>query len=367
MKNIRLYAAIIVSLSLCLYVVGCGSAASSSSGTSTAVSGTVSDPHISGAMIFNDINGNDTFDPTIEACATTDGSGGFSFGSAPAAGTTLEMLSKGTHLGRAYDGAKMKKRVDAGGYLNITPLTDWVGHGIPASTIESIMNNYAQITFNANDDIGPDPMGGLGINVISSINDIKRIKAAIVAYSVSRICSDYAGTPNYSASDLTSTFMQTVETAVASAVADGISDILLAKINATIDATALLTGHQMPHATADQVARSAFNIAKFIADKKINSTPKYSWPVSSEAILKKYGQALGMRYYMWDNYYTPPLQPGTNKSGVQLAIESGTVTDEWGITLHPSDIDPGPGGPANPTLVLGFDINISTGTVESLY
>ncbi len=363
----------------CFYVIGCGSNATGGGGSSSSSgnSGKLSDPYISHATL---IERNQYGSVESGMVCTTDANGSFTFPSALTVGDTIEMVNPGNHLGRTYDGALMKKRIDVLGVYNVSPLTDWVSHGITEGAVAGIITNYGGVTIDAGD-VSPDPMGNLhAMQVIGAggIALVKGIKASIVAYSVSRIAVDEYGA-NYTESDLKTTLMQSVESAIGEAVNDGISDNVLNKMNAKI----LYQNAHKPNsnapdmnlATADEIAKSAFNIAKYIADMKIANhaggpAPNwtYPWNQPSDTSLEAYGKSLGMRYYLMDNYplnvAPPQAGPYAGKTAIQIALETGTISDEYGTVITTWEVDPDSSNSLG--AVVGFDINDTTGTVEAL-
>ena len=376
MKNIRVIVPVIICLAFSLYVIGCGSVTGGGGGGGGGSSNTgmLSDPYIDDAIVIVDVNGSGSYDASVtgEMIATTD-AGSFTFPSVPQTGATIEMVTLGTHLGAAYDGELLKMTVDGSGEFNVTPLTNWGTHGITEGAIASLIST-AGITIDASR-IGLDPMSGLSsISTFDSSADIdavKAIKAAIFAYSVSRIAVDLYGA-DYTKSELES--MTTIEVAIATAVNAGISDTLLISINNGIDSiNTTLTSYSLaplPYATADQVSRSAFNIAQYIAWKKINGSSggpgshTYDWwPAGFDANIAKYGQSLGMRYYFMDNYdygepassYAPAGIAG--KKSIVIGLEQGSIPDGFGTIITTFEV--------NPALVDGFRINTTNNSVES--
>jgi hypothetical protein len=207
----------------------------------------------------------------------------------------------------------------------------------------------------------------------AAIEEVKAIKAAIFAYSISRIAVDLYGA-NYTQSQLES--MTTIEAAIAAAVNAGISDTLLIQINNKIDyMNATLESYGLstvPRATADQVSRSAFNIAQYIAYNKINNSsgPQIYdwWPVGFDTKIGQYGQSLGMRYYFLDNYaygtaapLSGPPPDIAGKKPIVIALEQGHIEDGFSNVITTPEVNPG-----TPDNVVGFDIT-NYGTVESLY
>lgn len=384
MKNKVWFSALIVSLCAVsfMFIYGCGNATGGGGGGGGGVityGGRLSDPYIASAEVIVDVNGNHMYDPLVtgEMLDTTEADGSFSFPSAPQFGSTIEMITAGTHLGTDYPGALMRNTVGSDELYNITPLTDWGSKGISDESIAALIG-ASGITIAANA-IGLDPMANLaGITTFdsSAIEEVKKIKASIYAYSVSRIAEDYFGTSNYNLSSLEGTTMKTIEAAIAQAVNSGISDTILVginnqidQVNISIEAMAHSSAYNMPHATADQISRSAFNIAEYIAYMKINesSGPQmYDWTVPWTTI-PLWGQALGMRYYFRDNYNngpTIPNQPGNPYSGLtpaQVALKAGDLHDAFGTAITSSEV--------NPSVKAGYRIitasGPSQGSIES--
>lgn len=380
MKNVRLFVPVALAMLVAFIAVGCGSAASSGGGGggSLGSGGKLSDPYISEA-ILGVRNASGTFDAGM--IVTTDATGGFSFPAGLAIGSTIEMLSMGTHLGASYEGEAMKFIVDGSGNLNMTPLTNWITHGVSEGAIAALISS-AGISIQASN-IGSDPMAGLSdIITIDSdaVNKVKSIKAAIFAYSVSRIANDLFPT-GYTQGSLETTIMKTIEAAIATAVNSGISDTLLISINNQIDSMnttlASYSLEALPHATADQVSRSAFNIAQYIAYMKINKSSTLKsydwWPAGFDAKIALYGQSLGMRYYFMDNYNygvavdTHGAFPAIDgKKSIVIGLEQGSgISDGFGKRITTMEVNPG-----SPNNVKGFDIittdGATQGTIEAL-
>ena len=367
MKNFRVIAPVLVCLMFTFYVVGCGSAASSGGGGGTNISGKLSDPYISHATL---VEKNQYGSIEAGMICTTEDNGSFTFPGALTAGDTIEMLTSGTHLGTGYTGALMKRTV-ASGLNNITPLTEWGTHGITDGAIAAMITS-AGITVDSSF-VGLDPMVDLSTTTTfdaAGINAVKGIKSAIYAYSVSRIAIDYYGA-NYTEADLSTPFMGTVEAAIATAVNDGISDTILIGINNQIDQVNIsiesLAGgskaYDVPHATADQISRSAFNIADYVAYMKINNSPggahSYNWVVPS-ALIPRWGQGLGMRYYFRDNYNSGASIPGGPYAGMkatQVALLVGNIKDTWGNSITSTEVDP--------ATINGYRIKTTDGSIES--
>ena len=164
--------------------------------------------------------------------------------------------------------------------------------------------------------------------------------------------------------------MATVEAAIATAVNSGISDTILIGINNQIDQVNIsiesLAGgshaYDMPHATADQVSRSAFNIAEYIAYEKINNSTAphtYDWVVPS-ALIPRWGQGLGMRYYFRDNYNSGasiPAGPYAGMTATKVALLVGNIMDTWGNSITSMEV--------NPASINGYRIKTTDGSIES--
>jgi hypothetical protein len=262
MKNMKLFVPVLCAALLSFYAIGCGSNASGGGGggggsVASGFSGKLSDPYVSGAIVIVDMNGSGSYDSTVtgEMIATTDATGGFTFPQQPTYGGTIEQITAGTHLGVTYDGEFMGKTINSSEVYNLSPLTNWGTHGITDGAIAALISKEG-ISIQASA-IGNDPMYGLsGITTFdsSAVDAIKSIKAAIFAYSVSRIASNEYGA-DYDLADLNTPLMISVEAAIATAVNSGISDTLLIAINNQIDSmnTTLATYGQaaLPHATAE--------------------------------------------------------------------------------------------------------------------
>jgi hypothetical protein len=384
MSKMKLLVPVLCAALLSFYAIGCGSNATGGGGGGSAggasYTGKLSDPYIRDAIVILDLNGSGSYDANVtgEMIATTDANGEFTFPATPTIGT-IEMVTHGKHLGRPYDGALMKKMVDGSGAFNITPLTDWVSHGITEGAVAGIITNYGGVAIDPGD-ISPDPMGNLAAMQeigAGGIALVKGIKASIIAYSVSRIASDEYG-PNFTEANLKTTLMISVEQSIGQAVNDGISDNVLNRMNAKIIAQnnnkPNPNAPNMALATADQIAKSAFNIAKYIADKKIASrlgtppTATYPYTQPGDTTLEAYGKSLGMRYYLMDNYpyniAPPQAGPYAGKTAIQIALESGQISDEAGTIITTAEVNPGSDNPLG--AVVGFAINTASGTIEVL-
>jgi hypothetical protein len=390
MKNFKFIAPIAFALMLSVYSIGCGSASSSGGGGSTSSNGgKLSDPYIVGATMLCDVNNNGTYDPAItgEMITTTEGGstylpngapGSFTFPAAMPLGATIEMITSGDHLGAAYDGQFMKMTVDGSGAMNITPLTHWQTLGITEGAIADIITT-AGITISANAvGMNLDPMYGLtNITTMNAaaIESIKQIKASIFAYCISRIAShEYPA--GYTQANLSSDLMLTIEAAVAAAVDEGISDTLLIQINdqidvinATIESFPGGSSYTMRHATADQVSKSAFNIAQYIIDQMLSSTPPYSWN-SSWFIIPDWGQSLGVRYYFMDNYNYGNVMPSGAPTGfagytsAQAAINTIHIIDATGRPVTSLEVNPANTNPNG--AVLGFYLDDGSDTSTTI-
>lgn len=319
-------------------ISGCGSAASSGGGGGVAVySGRLVDPYIQGATVFVDVNGNGTYDATVtgEMAAVTDLNGIFIFTSAPSLGATIKILVQGIHLGVTYD-AGLARYVDGIGGIDMTPYTTLLSYGISAESIVHILRDYAAITVDASD-VRSDPMAGLDL---SSSNSIAKIRGAIAIYCLMKVLENAGATEE-------TTVLATIENStpikasilnMGEAIRTGLSDGMLNTINSTIDAISgvIYSGsggysNPLPHATASDVASSAFAITRFVVAQVIaNKVSGYTNPILPPAI-EVYAQTVGMRYYLNNNkgFIVIPLAYPAPIHYMQDAINSGYIT---GIT-----------------------------------
>lgn len=340
MKNKIWYSALIVSLCLVsfVFIYGCGNATGGGGGggggSTMYKSGRLVDPYIENAIVLVDINGNGSFDAGVtgEMIATTDANGVFTFTESPSLGATIITLVQGIHLGVTYD-AGLARYVDGIGGLDISPMTTLLSYGISAESIVHILRDYAAITVDASA-VRSDPMSGLDL---SSPSSIANIRGSIAIYCLLKVLDDLGVTEE-------STILATIENSapirasianMGLAISTALSDDILNTINTTIDVISadIYTGsggysNALPHATASDVASTAFTITRFVVAKVIaNSGSGYTNPILPPMI-EAYAQNVGMLYYLNNNkgfIIIPLAYTGAPIHTMQDAIDAGYI------------------------------------------
>lgn len=276
--------------------------------------------------------------------AVTNSTGTFTFTSSPSLGATIRVLVQGIHLGVTYD-AGLARYVDGISGLNISPMTTLLSYGISAESIVHILQDYAAITVDAAD-VRSNPMEGLNL---SSSTSIAKIRGSIAIYCLLKVLDDIGATEE-------STILATIEGSVpiqnslanmGLAIRTGLSDDILETINTTIDAISAVIhdassgySRDLPHATASDVASSAFAITRYVVAQVIANAPTYSNPISTDSI-EAYARDIGERFYLNSrkSYVLIPTAYSSPIHTLQDAINAGYVQDSSGNFVTSAEVN----------------------------
>lgn len=346
---------------LCLFsfavISGCGSAAAGGGGTpvSSVSSGRLVDPAIVNAIVFIDVDGNGSYNALVtgEQIATTDANGYFTFTQAPSLGATVKVLVQGLHLGITYD-AILKRPIDGTTGLNMTPLTTMLANNVSAEAIRNILAKYAAITIESDADIFADPMAGFSP---TNTGSIAKLRGAICVYCLMQVVSKETGISGgyfdiasiESMSGVKNGLIQMGQ-AVRSALPDNMVDLINAIITGIHDQVTLETsGHvavNIPPATVDDVASTAFVITRWVMQHSIansgSGTPYFPGTAALLSI-EAYAGKVGMREYLLRNRtavifnipdWAPPEAPAHGDWTYERMVDNNMMYEgEGGGTL----------------------------------
>jgi hypothetical protein len=223
-------------------------------------------------------------------------------------GATVKILVQGLHLGITYD-AMLKRPVDGIAGLNITPLTTMLANNVSAEAIRNILAKYAAITIESDADIFADPMAGFNP---TNTGSIAKLRGAICVYCLMQVVSRETGVSGGYFDIASIESMSGIKNGLiqmGSAIRSALPDDMVDKINAIItgihDQVTLETAGQIPvnipPATVDDVASTAFVITRWVMQHSIAAAPAYFPGTAALASIEVYAGKVGMREYLLRN------------------------------------------------------------------
>ncbi|MBI4711873.1 MAG: hypothetical protein HY762_00990 [Planctomycetes bacterium] len=324
-RTVKMGLAILV---LGIMVIGYGGLCSkkeeATTGSSEAV-GTVvivSDPYISGATFFEDLNGNGVWDAGEEISTPSDSNGNTHFDHFVLNGTNLILKDKGTHNGVPYTG-KIKRKVDGDGNLAATPLTTLLANGWTAAQIITVLSN-AGLTDLTEADLKTDPMAGIELLDSSALTytHLTKIQASLAVYSFMAIM-DALITNGYDINY--ETFVSNTATAMP-ALTNMVTQIRTAlspEALDTLNTYMAASPYTLPAVTAGDVIRTAVAIANHIIPK-VKDNPAYADPTK----FVDWASNLGKGFYTLRN---------KDNANIKLAILLTLLPDVTGKTTFVID------------------------------
>ncbi len=162
---------------------------------------TIVDPYITGAILFEDLDGNGQYDSGELLSSASNAKGEFSFSGVLTPGKTILIKDQGLHEGKAYD-VVLEAIVDANGNVDVvTPLTTFTSKGLSNQQLADILNLAATaegITIGGSpwvitaSDVSQNPLeGGLLNATLTDIQGnealLKKLQASLTTYGMLKI------------------------------------------------------------------------------------------------------------------------------------------------------------------------------------
>ena len=157
--------------------------------------GTIVDPYISGATLYQDDNNNSMWDSGEFYSTASDTNGSFAFNDALTPGKNIRIKTQGMHEGETYDLDIAAVVNTQGGVDVVSPLTTLESKGLTSTQIAEIFNLVASddgiTSFTASaSSILSDPLqGGLKDKVFTQITDaeLNNIQASLAGYGLLKV------------------------------------------------------------------------------------------------------------------------------------------------------------------------------------
>jgi len=295
--------------------IGCSSESTSSttpvSTASTAVSGVLVDPFISGATLCEDVDKNGACGTSEQVSTATDASGNFSFAEALTAGSHIIIKEQGFHNGVPYT-LDIAGIVDADGKIDIvSPLTTLQTKSLTATQIKTLLHN-AGLTNVTDDDILANPLEG-GLDTLTDDNSLRRLHATLATYGMLKILEGSTTLKALSSDELmNSTEVNNILTAMVTAIKETLSKSTLDSIK-TQTASFSSAIFTPPEVSVSVVAATAITIIDALtkvayttcnqtdgSDNAKVTAALAQFSTNRAAIVGKMSD-LGMRYYAMEN------------------------------------------------------------------
>lgn len=257
---------------------------SSSTNTETSISGKLVDPYISGAVLCQDSNDNNTCDEGEPTSSTTDSSGSFSFSTSLTSGKNIIIKTQGTHEGKTYD-LEISGVVSTDGKIDVvSPITTFQSKGLTESQIAGILNKAASdeslsgFIVSETTILGDPLKNDLLSKKVGDISsdDLLNIQSSLATYGILKIMkgsttlSALNGTELYTSGTTTGEPVNLIARAMLKGIVNSVNTTTLTTIKTAIDTArsssgGMLTETNFPEPTVEIIVTVGVAIIDAIA------------------------------------------------------------------------------------------------------